>query len=270
MSAGRPYNYRAEVVGSLLRPEYLKQAFDALRARRDRRRRADRSSRIEPALEAIALQEECGIDVLTDGEVRRRFWFDPLTASLSGYNSRRLRAGAVQRRAGQAAEPPPKLPAVTETARHPPQPAAPGVRASPATHAHGPVKTTIAGHDLRQRPVGARHLDGAYPDRDAYLADALRLMTEVVGEVVAAGSTYVQLDSPRYTHLVSEEGQANLRRVGLDTETWLGEMIALDNALIRAFPEVDLRRPPVPRQPPQHVVGRGRLRRHRRAAVQRP
>ena len=52
------------------------------------------------------------------------------------------------------------------------------------------------------------------------------------------GTTYVQLDSPRYTHMVSEEGRENLRKVGLDPATWLGEMIAMDNALISAFPEV--------------------------------
>jgi 5-methyltetrahydropteroyltriglutamate--homocysteine methyltransferase len=76
-----------------------------------------------------------------------------------------------------------------------------------------------------------------YPDRDAYMAEALDLMTRVVGEVVAAGTNYVQLDSPRYTHMVSEEGRANLRRVGIDTQTWLAQMIAMDNALIGAFPE---------------------------------
>ncbi|MGZ4150797.1 MAG: hypothetical protein ACXVQJ_12200, partial [Actinomycetota bacterium] len=56
--------------------------------------------------------------------------------------------------------------------------------------------------------------------------------------LVAAGIRYIQLDSPRYTHMVSEEGRANLRRVGLDTETWLGQMIAMDNALMQGFDEV--------------------------------
>jgi 5-methyltetrahydropteroyltriglutamate--homocysteine methyltransferase len=49
---------------------------------------------------------------------------------------------------------------------------------------------------------------------------------------------YVQLDSPRHTHLVSEEGRTNLARVGVDVHTWLDEMIAFDNRLIDAFPEV--------------------------------
>ncbi len=79
--------------------------------------------------------------------------------------------------------------------------------------------------------------DTVYPDRDVYMAEALSLMKRIVREVVDAGTNYVQLDSPRYTHMVSDEGKENLRRVGLDPATWLGRMIETDNALIREFPE---------------------------------
>src|SRR5436853_7319627 len=64
---------RSDVVGSLLRPEYLRQArrsvregtlsADALRGVEDRAVR-----------EAIALQESAGLDVITDGELRRNSW----------------------------------------------------------------------------------------------------------------------------------------------------------------------------------------------------
>ena len=62
--------YRAEVVGSLLRPEYLKEAFD----RFDRDEIGEEelvAAQDRAALDAIALQEACGVDVITDGEVRR-------------------------------------------------------------------------------------------------------------------------------------------------------------------------------------------------------
>ena len=80
--------------------------------------------------------------------------------------------------------------------------------------------------------------DKVYPDREAYMDEVIELMKQIVGECVEAGCDYFQLDSPRYTHLVSEEGQENLRNLGLDTETWLGQMIERDNQLIRAFPDV--------------------------------
>ena len=187
--------YRSEVVGSLLRPGYLKDAIeradrgeldaDGLRAVQDR-----------AALEAIALQEACGLDVITDGEVRRKFWFDPLTASLSGYNPEVPAPVPFKAAEGQPAEPPPKLPAVTDKL---------GYRTNLPleefgflrAHAHTPVKTTIAGMTYASVLWVPGYSDDVYPDRDAYMAEALELMTRVVGEVVDAGTTYVQLDSPR-------------------------------------------------------------------------
>lgn len=72
MSNLMPATYRAEVVGSLLRPDYLKEAVQRFEAGRmtadDLSAAQDRA-----ALEAIALQESCGVDVITDGEVRRSF-----------------------------------------------------------------------------------------------------------------------------------------------------------------------------------------------------
>jgi 5-methyltetrahydropteroyltriglutamate--homocysteine methyltransferase len=228
--------YRAEVVGSLLRPEYLKQAFeqadageltpDELTAVQDR-----------AALEAIALQEECDIDVITDGEVRRRFWFDPLTASLGGYNPEVPAPVPFTRGGDQPSGPPPLLPAVTDALfleQNLPLREYSFLRA----HTDRPVKSTIAGMTYASVLWVPGFSDTVYPDRDVYMSKALELMTQVVREVVEAGTTYVQLDSPRYTHMVSDEGQANLTRVGLNTETWLGQMIEMDNALMRAFPDV--------------------------------
>ena len=229
--------YRAEVVGSLLRPDYLKEAVEAAAGGQitpeELREAQDRA-----ALEAIALQEACGVDVLTDGEVRRRFWFDPLTVSVSGYNPEV--PAPVPFSAGKGKEatgPPPLLPAVTDKLayrRNLPLEEFTFVR----QHARTPTKTTIAGMTYASVLWVPGYSDTVYPDRDEYMQEALEIMTRVVGEVIDAGADYVQLDSPRYTHLVSEEGRENLRRVGLDVETWLGDMIEADNALIRRFPDV--------------------------------
>ena len=227
--------YRAEVVGSLLRPDYLKEAWDRfdhgqvsakeLTAVQDR-----------AAVEAIQLQEDAGIDVVTDGEVRRRFWFDPLTASL-GYNYQESAPVPFHGRGDRPPEAPPKLPVVTERLRvvdNLPLREYAFVR----EHAHTPTKTTIAGMTYASVLWVPEKSAGSYRDRDEYMAHAVELMKEVLAGVVAAGTNYVQLDSPRYTHMVSEEGRANLRRLGLEIETWLDQMIAYDNELITAFPDV--------------------------------
>jgi 5-methyltetrahydropteroyltriglutamate--homocysteine methyltransferase len=80
--------------------------------------------------------------------------------------------------------------------------------------------------------------DRIYPDKDEYMHDVLELTAQIVRECIDEGATYVQLDSPRYTHLVSEEGRENFRHLGIDPSTWLAEVIAQDNALVDRFPDV--------------------------------
>src|SRR3712207_55924 len=75
--------YRAEVVGSLLRPERLKQAREerlagALDAR------AFKRIEDEAVAEAIAVQEEAGGDVVSDGELRRFGFVGSLTEIVEG------------------------------------------------------------------------------------------------------------------------------------------------------------------------------------------
>ena len=133
--------------------------------------------------------------------------------------------------------PPPKLPAVTEKL---------GIRHNlpleeyrfVSANTDRPAKATLAGHDLRQRALGPRLLGQGLPGPRGLHGRGDRADEADRRRDVEAGCDYFQLDSPRYTHLVSEEGQENLRNLGLDTETWLGQMIERDNQLIRAFPDV--------------------------------
>lgn len=234
-SAKTSLGYRAEVVGSLLRPDYLKEAWEAFE--RGSIGAAELSDVQDRAgIEAIRVQEDAGVDVVTDGEVRRRFWFDPLTASL-GYNYQESAPVPFHGGGKRPDEAPPKLPVVTEKLRivdNLPLREYLFVR----SHTDHPTKTTVAGMTYASVLWVPEKSEGSYRDRDEYMAHVLELMKQVVGDAVAAGTNYVQLDSPRYTHMVSEEGRANLQRLGLDVETWLDQMIAYDNELIRAFPEV--------------------------------
>src|SRR5262249_3219052 len=77
----------AEVVGSLLRPPELADA----------RRGHEAGELASPEFEqiedrhvdaAVALQEEAGIDVVTDGELRRYAFFGHLAESLDGFDRR--------------------------------------------------------------------------------------------------------------------------------------------------------------------------------------
>src|SRR5579872_1669139 len=78
--------YRADVVGSLLRPPELKEA-------RDRLERGDIShldfKQIEDRAvdDAIRLQEGAGLDVITDGELRRSSFYGHFVEALEGFDA---------------------------------------------------------------------------------------------------------------------------------------------------------------------------------------
>jgi 5-methyltetrahydropteroyltriglutamate--homocysteine methyltransferase len=226
---------RSEVIGSLLRPAALQDAVqrheagaisdEELTAARDR-----------AVLDAIALQEACGIDVITDGEMRRSAWFDPLTESLAGYSY-------------EAAAP---VPFLTEEGVQTQVIRLPSVTARLGPRTNIPLREVSflrrhTGHAFKATMPSLTYAsvlwvpgvtDRVYADRETYMADALRLARGLVAELVESGVRYIQLDAPRYTHLVSEVGIANFRRLGINPDTWLDEMIAIDNALIEGFPGV--------------------------------
>src|SRR2546423_13699661 len=77
--------YRSEVVGSLLRPTYLAAARQQHEA--GQINAAEFKAIEDQAVnEAIALQENAGIDVITDGEMRRYAFYGHLIDSLNGFD----------------------------------------------------------------------------------------------------------------------------------------------------------------------------------------
>lgn len=75
--------FRAEVVGSMLRPAYLKEARAALGAGQ---MTIQQFKRIEDRAvdQVIATQEGSGVEVVTDGEMRRFLFMGPITETVSG------------------------------------------------------------------------------------------------------------------------------------------------------------------------------------------
>ncbi|MFZ0285793.1 MAG: hypothetical protein WAL32_11240 [Terriglobales bacterium] len=77
--------YRSDVVGSLLRPAYLKEARD--------RHEAGKLTEVEFKLiedravnEAVDMQIRAGVDVITDGELRRYAFWGHLIDAVDGFD----------------------------------------------------------------------------------------------------------------------------------------------------------------------------------------
>ena len=73
---------------------------------------------------------------------------------------------------------------------------------------------------------------GAYPTRDAYLADLVDFTRREIAELARLGCQYVQIDAPQYAALLDETIREGYRQRGSDPDRLLDACIELDNAII--------------------------------------
>jgi 5-methyltetrahydropteroyltriglutamate--homocysteine methyltransferase len=184
--------YRAEVIGSLLHPAYLidarKRWKDGSLATRDYKRLEDQA-----AAEAIDLQTECGVDVVTDGEVRRGFFAGTFTEAIDG-----LSAAPAWEMSWTGDDDSVRftLPfAVTEKLHR-----RRSLAAEEFTYSRGrtdkPLKVTLPSPFMMIYWWSTEQSPAAYPDpRDLFL-DAARIVREEIDELIELGCTYVQIDAP--------------------------------------------------------------------------
>jgi 5-methyltetrahydropteroyltriglutamate--homocysteine methyltransferase len=221
---------RSDVVGSLLRP-------DSLKAARERAERGEMApaelKRIEDRAvdEAVRLQEEAGLDVVTDGELRRYAFFGHLIDALDGFD--KLGGWAIPFHNEQGERLVFKRPVVVEKLRW---------RRSMCTEEFAYLRARTARRSkvtLISSQQAAAYYDpeksaGAYPTRDAYLADIVDLTRREVEELVALGCTYIQIDAPQYAALLDPELREGYRRRGSDPDRLIDACIEMDNAVIGA------------------------------------
>ena len=225
---------RAEVVGSLLRPSGLVEARTRLAAGElsaaDFKRVEDHH--VEAA---IRLQEDAGIDVVTDGEQRRYAFFGHLVESFDGFDKEG--GWAIPFRDEKGEELVFKRPVVVEKLRW---------RHSMSGEdwtflraiARKPGKVTMLSAQQAAAYYDPEKSKGAYATRDAYLADIVDVSRREIEELVRLGCTYVQIDAPQYAALLDPKIRAGYRERGSDPEQLIDRCIELDNAIIEGHPGV--------------------------------
>jgi len=225
---------RSEVIGSLLRPPELVEA----------RRRLQAGELSPPEFKkiedesvdaAIDLQVGAGIDVITDGELRRYAFFGHLVDSLEGFD--KLGGWAIPFRDERGEELVFKRPVVVEKLRWRRSMCAEEwtyLRARTAK----PAKVTIVSAQQAAAYYDPQRSAGAYATRDAYLADIVDISRREVDELVRLGCTYVQVDAPQYAALLDPALREGYRQRGSDPEQLIDACIELDNAIIAGHPGV--------------------------------
>jgi 5-methyltetrahydropteroyltriglutamate--homocysteine methyltransferase len=222
--------FRAEHVGSLLRPRRLKNAFGAFSAHQITP--GELEEMVDECIaEAIRLQEDCGMRSITDGEFRRGSWFlgfvdavdglttRPATFSFSGEHGAwecPYAEGTLKRSRGIAT---PDFEFVKEnTARMP--------------------KVTMPTPSSMHFYRGAEAADrDAYPDLDALFEDLVAVYRQEIAALDKAGCEFVQLDEVPIAMLCDPKVQEGVRGRGEDPEALVDRYIAAINGALEDRPE---------------------------------
>jgi len=231
----------ADIVGSLLRPPELLHARDDFAA-----------GRITPAAfkeiedravdQAIALQEAAGLEVLTDGEMRRLSFQSQLPEAVEGFGEWDIDAflwgdWSGDETTGDWNRERPKQLGVTGKLRRKRHLSAEEFTYLRARTSRTP-KITLPSPSLWANFWSPDHSTAAYPTLDSFLADVVEILREEVEELVRLGATYIQLDAPHYPLLLDPKTRAFYEAQGWTLEQYLHQGIAMDNAVMGNFPEV--------------------------------
>jgi methionine synthase II (cobalamin-independent) len=235
---------RADVVGSLLRPQYLLDARNAWREGRlteaEMQKAADRA-----VTEAVALQESAGLDAVTDGEYRRFSFMatmgvrDARDACLNGFETVVTDAGWMRLWRNPDGSDGGLIKTETGPRSLVVNKIAPGRDAAGeefpflkrAARKARPKFTYPAPsmHRIAWEPMYSR---GAYPTARDFLLDVRDHVRAVVKQLVDLGCDYVQLDAPNYSQWhIDPRIRAAFEKWGRDLDKELVEDAEIDNSV---------------------------------------
>ena len=230
-----------DVVGSLLRPVALRKARDDWVA--GRLNHAQFKSIEDRAVdEAVSLQEAAGLDIVTDGEMRRLSFQSPMTEAVDGFGPWDLNvflwghwhgAGAVGERRRDR---PVDLGVVSRLVRKRHLVAEEFVYLRRRTSRV--AKVTLPSPSLFVNFWSPERSQSAYASLDHFLADVVAILRDEVAELVRLGATYVQIDAPHYPLLLAPATGSFYESRGWTFDQWLSRGIELDNAVMAGFAEV--------------------------------
>jgi 5-methyltetrahydropteroyltriglutamate--homocysteine methyltransferase len=224
--------YRADTVGSLLRPDYLLRAR-ALFEAEEMAPATFKAIEDRAVDQVIAMQEGAGLDVVSDGELRRHTFIDQLVEAVEGLTP------------DPAADHIPvpfhdesgteqsvfKVPlSVTEKIRRRRMMTVEEYTYARA-RARRPVKVTLPSPLMLFLVWSPERSRAAYGDPFELFADGLRLMREEAEELAKLGCTYIQVDAPDFGQLVDEAQQRVWEEAGISVNRVLNEGVEMLNEL---------------------------------------
>ena len=202
--------FRADMVGSLLRPEALHKARDGHEAGKvsdgELRKVEDTEMR-----KIIAKQEAIGLKAVTDGEFRRSWWHFDFLRELGGiemvYGKESIQFHGVKTKA-QSLE-------VKGKVHYKPHPQVNHFRFL-KDNTKAVAKMTIPSPSVLHFRMGYNAIKPVYPDLDEFFADVADAYKAAIKDFYDAGCRYLQLDDTVWSYLCDPEQLEGARSRGDD------------------------------------------------------
>ena len=223
-----PAKYRADHIGSLLRPAELLQARNTnsdtaqLRALEDKH-----------ILRVIERQKDLGFKIFTDGELRRGNFMSDFNDAVEGIDEGVAVARTWQTGTGPSSRPSMvpgtvvgKIKQTRRLTGH--------EFAFVKQHSPGDVKVTLP--TVNQFPAiyyKKGISDKVYPTYSDFLQDIVPIVKAEIAALVNEGAQYVQIDAPRYSYYIDPKWRSYVKNeMGVDPDQALDEAIRTDNACL--------------------------------------
>lgn len=231
---GRVTPIRAEVVGSLLRPPELVEARAAFRAGLVDQA-ALRAAEDAAVDEALRLQESAGVDVVTDGEMRRSIFFDFFVSGLEGLSPL---PGLTVRFHGRRPEDGMEVTVPFTVTDRIAARGCPGVAELEYARARTslPVKVTLPSPMMILGFWNERS-HAVYPDPFELAADAAEAVRGWMLELANAGCEYIQIDAPELAEAFAD---ARVRAEYEERGISAAEFLDVGTELVCGLGDVDL------------------------------
>jgi 5-methyltetrahydropteroyltriglutamate--homocysteine methyltransferase len=229
--------FRAEVVGSMLRPPYLREARAALDAGE---MTIQRFKRIEDRAvdQVIAVQEGSGVEVVTDGEMRRFLFTGPITETVAGIEF--VERGTVMPWASPEGETEWTAPAAVTSKLQKKRSMVCEEYSYARARARLPLKVTVPSPLVLYGFWSTEYSTDAYSDPFDMFADAAEVGRSEIEELVSLGCEYIQIDAPELATLVDPRIRDWTQAQGMPAERMLTDGIDLINGMVAGIGGVRL------------------------------
>ncbi|MGH8723770.1 MAG: 5-methyltetrahydropteroyltriglutamate--homocysteine S-methyltransferase [Burkholderiales bacterium] len=228
--------FRADHVGSLLRPAELKEARERFKNRQLSREQLkeveDRAIR-----KAVDMQEAAGLRSITDGEFRRAFWHVDFLTGFEGIVATQGQYALKFHGEGGAESETRSMMVVNGKVK----------RTRPVMVDHfrflksntrRTAKLCIPAPTYLHMRGGRRVVNAsAYPDVEEFWSDITRAYREEIEDLVAAGCTYLQIDDVSFACLCDEGIRAQVRRDGEDPAKLPAKYASIISSLLKDKPD---------------------------------